>query len=85
MKVKNNKNLFAIFWTFSSHLFENVTIAGEWLQIWPKLGTHWAVMDFNVPHLSWHGASVHNGHLRGPGCDTHAYCHVFGSGAVLTT
>ena len=30
-----------------------------------------------------HGASVYNGHLRGP-IDTHTYCRVFGSRAVAT-
>ena len=35
---------------------------------WPMLGTHgleqWGF--FSVPHPLWHGASVHNGTLRGP-------------------
>ena len=35
-----------------------------------------------MPHMLWHGASVHNGHLRG--YDTHTYCRAFGSGAVTT-
>ena len=37
-------------------------------KFWPMLGTHgheqWGF--FSVPHLLWHGASVFNGHLRGP-------------------
>ena len=35
---------------------------------------------FSVPHLLWHGASIYDGHLRGP--VTHPYCRAFGSGAV---
>ena len=47
------------------HSFGHVTIAGEGLQILPMLGTygHWAVRVF-LP--LWYGASVYNGHLRGP-------------------
>ena len=37
---------------------------------------------FYVLHLLWHGASVYNGHLRGP--VTHIFCRAFGSGAVST-
>ena len=38
-------------------------------KFWPMLGTHghWAVRGlYSVSHLLWHGASVYNGHLRGP-------------------
>ena len=55
----------------------------------PVLGTHdhWAnfMVLLSVSHLLWHGASVYNGHLRGPvTSDTHNYCRVFGSGAITT-
>ena len=37
-------------------------------KFWPMLDTHgheqWGF--FSVPHILWHGASVYNGHLRGP-------------------
>ena len=37
-------------------------------KFWSILGTHghWAVGFFSVSHILWHGASVYNGHLRGP-------------------
>ena len=37
---------------------------------------------FSVPHLLWHGASVYNGHIRGP--VTLTYCRAFSSGAVTS-
>ena len=52
------------------HSFGDVTIAGESVQIltcarhsWPLSSEGWF---FSMPHLLWHEASVHNGHLRGP-------------------
>ena len=62
-------------WNFSSHSrifhsFEDVTIPGEGLQILTYICSasmaieHWGFLI--VPHLLWHGASVYNGHLRGP-------------------
>ena len=38
---------------------------------------------FNVPHLLWHGASVYNGHIRGPVTLT-PKCRAFSRGAVTT-
>ena len=35
-------------------------------KFWPMLGTHGHWGFFSVPHLLWQGASVYNGHLRGP-------------------
>ena len=37
---------------------------------------------FSVHHLLYHESSVYNGHLQGPGTDTHTYCRAFGSRAV---
>ena len=39
---------------------------------------------FSVPHLLWHGASVYNGHFRGPVTFTCTYCRALGSAAVTT-
>ena len=56
-------------WSFSSHSiffhsFGDITIAGEGLQILTYARHLWRF--FSVLHLRWHGASVYNGHLRGP-------------------
>ena len=53
-------------WCFSSHSRTFISF-GDWLKI-----CTYALMAivqsgfFSVPHLLWHGASVYNGHLRGP-------------------
>ena len=40
---------------------------------------------FSVPHPLWHGASVYNGHLRGPEDPWHSHLlRAFSSGAVTT-
>ena len=39
---------------------------------------------FSVQHLLWHGASVYNGHLRGPVTLMHTCCWAFASGAITT-
>ena len=38
----------------------------------------------SVPYLLWHGASVYNGHLRGPVKRTPIYCRAFTNGTVTT-
>ena len=65
---------FAVVWSLSSHSrifhsYGDVTIPGEGLQIltyarhsWP-LSSEGSLASHN---LLWHGASVYNGHLRGP-------------------
>ena len=61
-------------WYLSSlrifHSYGDVTIAGEGLQIWTYVRHSWPLSSegnvFSVPHLLCHGASVYNGHLRGP-------------------
>ena len=39
---------------------------------------------FSLPHPLWNGATVYNGHLRGPR-DTHTFCRAFSSGAVTSS
>ena len=63
-----------LFGGFSSHsrifhLYGDVTIAGEGLQVLTYVRHSWSFQQwgfFSVPHLLWHGASVYNGHLPGP-------------------
>ena len=53
---------------FFTHM-ETSPLLVKGCKFWPVLNTHchWAVrVFFSVPHLLWHGASVCNGHLRGP-------------------
>ena len=54
-------------WGFSSHSRSfhsngDVTVTGEGLALMAI--KQWGF--FSVPHLLWHGASIYNGHLRGP-------------------
>ena len=52
---------------FFTHL-ETSTLPEKRCKFWPLHVTygHWAVRFFSMPHLLWHGASVYNGHVRGP-------------------
>ena len=68
--------LFCLFvWGVSSHsriyhTYEDFTIAGEGLHANFDLCSVLMAIEpwgfFSVPHLLWHGASVYDGHLRGP-------------------
>ena len=52
------------------HSYEEFTIAGEGLHANFDLCSVLMAIEpwgfFSVPHLLWHGASVYDGHLRGP-------------------
>ena len=53
------------------HSYGHVTIADEGLVNFDLCSAlmHMAIEQWgfiSVPHLLWHGASVYNGHLRGP-------------------
>ena len=61
-------------WGLSSHMrifhsYGDVIITGEGLQFFTFTRHSWQLSSegfLSVPHLLWHGASVFNGHLRGP-------------------
>ena len=50
------------------HPFETSPLPVKAFPFWPLLGTHghWAVRVLNVPHVLGHGATLYDGHLRGP-------------------
>ena len=52
---------------FCTHM-EALPLPVKGCKFWPMLSTYgheqWGI--FSVPHLMWPGASIYNGHLRGP-------------------
>ena len=68
----NQTHFLCLFFRFYSrifHLFGDITIASEGLQILTYARHLWPF--FSVPHILWHGQFVFNGHLPGPVTLTH--------------